>query len=140
MEKDKFVWRMLQPAESRKPHLFQTKERASLTPGQKAPESNSPSMAPKSLEKERSKLGAALRLKSKDQSARRRKISTPETYTMATVQEIPMDSREFDPDSTCAFNWTDMNQPRYPAWHRSTSDQSVPQPITGGITPLEKLC
>lgn len=99
MEKDKFVWRMLQPAESRKQHL-QTKERPSLNPGQKGPESNSPSMAPKSLEKERSKLGAALRLKSKDPSSRRRKISTPESYTMATVQEIPMDSREFNPDPT----------------------------------------
>ncbi|KIN06348.1 hypothetical protein OIDMADRAFT_99080, partial [Oidiodendron maius Zn] len=94
-EKEKFVWRMLQPAEPRKYQIFPPKEKPSLVSGRKTPEwdSTSSSGQYRSLDKDRTKLGTALRLKTKDQPLlRRRKISMTEIGAMTTVQEIPMDS------------------------------------------------
>jgi hypothetical protein len=49
------------------------------------------------LEKAQAILGSAIRTKPKEQTLiRRRKVSVPELGPMTTVQEIAMDSREFD--------------------------------------------
>jgi hypothetical protein len=102
-EKEKYVWRMHQPTETRKYQLFPTKDKLSITAGQKkeadAEQSQPQSTAPGqngSTEKDRSLLGTALRLKPKEQTLiRRRKVSVPELGPMTTVQEIAMDSRKF---------------------------------------------
>jgi hypothetical protein len=97
-EKEKFVWRMLQPAEPRKYQIFPPKEKPPLMTGRKTPEWDSTSLSGqsyRSFDKDRTKLGSNLRLKTKDQPLlRRRKISITEIGAMTTVQEIPMDSRE----------------------------------------------
>ena len=66
--------------------------------GRKTPEwdaTSSLGQSYRSLDKDRPKLGSALRLKTKDQPLlRRRKISITEIGAMTTVQEVPMDSRE----------------------------------------------
>jgi hypothetical protein len=90
---------MLQPAEPRKYQLFPTKERMSSSPDQKSPEAdgNLSLGQTRIFDKDRSKLPPSLRLKNKDQPlVRRRKISITDIGAMTTVQEVPMDSREFD--------------------------------------------
>ncbi|RFU32327.1 hypothetical protein B7463_g4020, partial [Scytalidium lignicola] len=94
-EKEKFVWRMLQPAEQRRYQLF-PKDKLSIMPDRLTPSpdpehlNSSASNAPG--EKDKS-AGGALRMRSKDQSlVRRRKVSVPELGPMTTVQEISMDS------------------------------------------------
>ena len=90
---------MLQPAEPRKYQLFPTKERISSSPDRKSPEADSSLSLGQTriFDKDRSKLPPALRLKNKDQTlVRRRKISMTDIGAMTTVQEVPMDSREFD--------------------------------------------
>ncbi|KAE9378448.1 hypothetical protein N431DRAFT_501086 [Stipitochalara longipes BDJ] len=98
-EKEKYVWRMHQPTEPRKYQLFPTKDKLSITAGQKnadaeQSQSQSTTMGQNgSSEKDRSLLGTALRLKPKEQTLiRRRKVSVPELGPMTTVQEIAMDS------------------------------------------------
>ena len=97
-EKETYVWRMHQPSESRKYQLFPAKDKLSITAGRKSPDPEmvlSSTMVP--AEKERSLLGSAVRTKPKEQTLiRRRKVSVPELGPMTTVQEIAMDSREFD--------------------------------------------
>ncbi|KAH8820825.1 Up-regulated during septation-domain-containing protein [Xylogone sp. PMI_703] len=98
-EKDKFVWRMHQPAEQRKYQLFPAKDKLTIMPARLSP---SPSPDPERLnssvlntpvEKGRITPGA-MRMRSKDQSlVRRRKASVPELGPMTTVQEIAMDSQ-----------------------------------------------
>ncbi|KAG9238424.1 Up-regulated during septation-domain-containing protein [Amylocarpus encephaloides] len=103
-EKEKHVWRMHQPSESRKLHLFPSREKLSIgSTGRKSPDTTK-EMAPQPTlpsgtgEKERSILGSALRSKSKDPKpkeqtlTRRRKVSVPELGPMTTVQEVAMDS------------------------------------------------
>ncbi|RDW92400.1 hypothetical protein BP5796_01794 [Coleophoma crateriformis] len=84
-EKEKYVWRLHQPSESRRFNLFPSKEKPSSISTVRKP-SISESVT----------LGDAksnLRSKSKDQPlGRRRKISVPELGPMTTVQEVPMDS------------------------------------------------
>lgn len=98
-EKEKYVWRMHQPTEPRKYQLFPTKDKLSITAGQKREadaEQSTTTGQNGSTEKDRSLLGTALRLKPKEQTLiRRRKVSVPELGPMTTVQEIPMDSRKF---------------------------------------------
>ena len=93
------MWRMLQPAEPRKYQIFPPKEKPSLMAGRKTPEWDSTSSSGqsyRSFDRERTKLGSTLRLKAKDQPLpRRRKVSMTEIGAMTTVQEIPMDSREY---------------------------------------------
>ncbi|KAF4624873.1 hypothetical protein G7Y89_g13296 [Cudoniella acicularis] len=96
-EKDKHVWRMHQPSESRKLHLFPSKEKLSIAAGRKSPDSEKAATQAMgqngSGEKDRSLLGSALRLKPKEQTLiRRRKVSVPELGPMTTVQEVAMDS------------------------------------------------
>jgi hypothetical protein len=94
---------MHQPTEPRKYQLFPTKDKLSITAGQKNADaeqsqaSQSTTMGQNgSTEKDRSLLGTALRLKPKEQTLiRRRKVSVPELGPMTTVQEVAMDSREF---------------------------------------------
>lgn len=71
--------------------------------GRKSPESEKTSTIPSqtagqnvNVEKDRSILGSALRLKGKGEQTliRRRKVSVPELGPMTTVQEVAMDSRE----------------------------------------------
>ena len=98
-EKEKYIWRMHQPTESRKYQLFPAKDKLSITAGHKnadAEPSQSITMGQNgSTEKDRSLLSTALRLKPKEQTLiRRRKVSVPELGPMTTVQEIAMDSRE----------------------------------------------
>ena len=99
---------MHQPTEPRKYQLFPSKDKLSITAGQKnadteQSQSQSTTMGQNgSSEKDRSLLGTALRLKPKEQTLiRRRKVSVPELGPMTTVQEIAMDSREFYPQKSC---------------------------------------
>lgn len=120
-EKEKYTWRMHQPTESRKYQLFPAKEKLSMIPGRKSPDTetgipvamgqNGPT------EKERSLLGVALRLKSKEPPIiRRRKVSVPELGPMTTVQEISMDSREFhSSNDICMMLKRTSNDTRSPA-------------------------
>lgn len=88
-DKEKFVWRMHQPTETRKYQLFPAKDKLSIT-AQKSQEDMS--------EKAQVILGTSSRGKVKEQTlVRRRKVSVPELgpSPMTTVQEIAMDSREF---------------------------------------------
>ncbi|RDW80020.1 hypothetical protein BP6252_04658 [Coleophoma cylindrospora] len=84
-EKEKYVWRLHQPSESRRFNLFPSKEKPSSISTVRKPS------IPESVT-----LGDAksnLRSKSKEQPlGRRRKISVPELGPMTTVQEVPMDS------------------------------------------------
>jgi hypothetical protein len=76
---------------ARKYQLFPPKEKLSIVPVHKALDGEA-TMA----EKERSILGAALRLKPKESKSlvRRRKGSINDLGPMTTVQEISMDSRK----------------------------------------------
>jgi hypothetical protein len=89
---------MHQPTEPRKYQLFPTKDKLSITAGQKNGEAETTQSTGQNgtNEKDRSTLGGALRLKPKEQTLiRRRKVSVPELGPMTTVQEIAMDSREY---------------------------------------------
>ena len=100
---------MHQPSEPRKYQLFPQKDKTSVAAGRrspegrKSPESDKTSIPSQSagqnvtVEKDRSILGSALRLKGKGEQSliRRRKVSVPELGPMTTVQEVAMDSREF---------------------------------------------
>ena len=96
-EKEIYVWRMHQPSESRKYQLFPAKDKLSITAGRKSPDPETVlSSTMGQAEKDRSLL-SAVRTKPKEQTLiRRRKVSVPELGPMTTVQEIAMDSREFD--------------------------------------------
>lgn len=94
-EKEKFTWRMHQPTDSqtaRKYQLFPPKEKIAIVPAHKIVEGE----VTATVEKERSILGAALRLKPKEPKTlvRRRKGSINDLGPMTTVQEISMDSRK----------------------------------------------
>ena len=96
-DKEKYIWRMHQPAEPRKYQLFPAFDKLSVTTvGAKSPESETSSgMA--SVGSATEKIlppGHPIR-KTKEQSlVRRRKISVPELGPMTTVQEVAMDSRK----------------------------------------------
>ena len=87
--------------------MFPSREKLSIgSTGRRSPDSVSQASTDAALEngmgeKERSILGGALKLKSKDQKTkeqtliRRRKVSVPELGPMTTVQEVAMDSREW---------------------------------------------
>jgi hypothetical protein len=87
---------MHQPVEvvqaARRYQLFPPKEKIAILAAQKNAVEDITTMG----EKERSILGAALRLKPKESKTlvRRRKGSVSELGPMTTVQEISMDSRE----------------------------------------------
>ncbi|TVY29226.1 hypothetical protein LHYA1_G002931 [Lachnellula hyalina] len=105
-DKEKYIWRMHQPSEPRKYQLFPQKDKTSVAAGRrspegrKSPESDKTSIPSQSagqnvtVEKDRSILGSALRLKGKGEQSliRRRKVSVPELGPMTTVQEVAMDS------------------------------------------------
>jgi hypothetical protein len=105
-EKEKHVWRMHQPSESRRLHLFPSREKLSIgSAGRKSPDTASQSSKAGGEkgqgENERSTIGSTKRSKSKDPKpkdgqslVRRRKVSVPELGPMTTVQEVAMDSRE----------------------------------------------
>jgi hypothetical protein len=103
-EKEKHVWRLHQPSESRKLHLFPSKNKlsAGLT-GRKSPDTAiqlSKALENGTGDKELAILGITQRSKSKDLKLkeqaiiRRRKVPVPELGTMTTVQEVAMDSRK----------------------------------------------
>jgi hypothetical protein len=90
-DKEKFVWRMHQPTESRKYQLFPAKDKLSIAAQRSQEEMSNTS------EKAQIILGAGLRGKAKEQTiVRRRKVSVPELgpTPMTTVQEVAMDSRK----------------------------------------------
>ncbi len=95
--KEKFIWRMHQPVETRKYQLFPAKDKLSMTPGRNSPDPEQAfalAMSQSSNPTERP-MGTAMRLKVKEQSLlRRRKPSVSDLGPMTTVQEIAMDSRE----------------------------------------------
>lgn len=98
-EKEKFVWRMQQPAGPRKFLLFPGKDKLSIAAGRKSPDVEISIAVPVVqnglTEKERLSHGGRLQLKAKEQTIpRRKKASIPELGPMTTVQEVPMDSRE----------------------------------------------
>lgn len=97
--KEKFIWRMHQPTETtRKYQLFPSKDKLSIQPGRKSPESEKslPVGQPSNGVVDRPLLALAMRSKVKEQNLiRRRKASVPELGPMTTVQEVAMDSREF---------------------------------------------
>ncbi|CZS92020.1 uncharacterized protein RCO7_10774 [Rhynchosporium graminicola] len=98
-EAEKYVWRMHQPTEPRKYQLFPVaKEKLSIAAGQKNSDGESSQGTTTgqngTTEKDRSLLTNAVRLKTKETAAtRRRKPSMPaELGPMTTVQEVSMDS------------------------------------------------
>jgi hypothetical protein len=137
---------MHQPAESRKYQIFPPKDKPSLMLGRPEWDSTSTSgQSYRSFEKDRSKLGSALRLKAKDQPLlRRRKISMTEIGAMTTVQEMPMDSRKLSlaisNHLTYSRNGTNTHQRRCQAGHHFMSGQTVRLAIIGGRTYSESLC
>ncbi len=99
-DKKEYVWRMHQPTETtvaRKYQLFPVKDKLSIAKSSDAEPSSSTVVGQGTSEKDRSILGSALRLKPKEQNLiRRRKVSVPELGPMTTVQEVAMDSREWN--------------------------------------------
>lgn len=117
-EKEKYVWRMHQPTESRKYQLFPAKEKLSITAGRRSPDSET---AATGQVAEKVSLGGGLRQKPKEQTlVRRRKVSVPELGPMTTVQEIAMDSRKSDINCSCICD-AKTKQPQYPAARHCTS-------------------
>ena len=105
-EKEKHVWRMHQPSETRRLHLFPSREKLSIgSAGRKSPDTatqTSKTTGEKVVgDNEKSIIGSSLRSKSKDPKpkeqilVRRRKVSVPELGPMTTVQEVAMDSRKY---------------------------------------------
>lgn len=95
-EKEQYIWRMHQPAETRKYQLFPAFEKLPLTVAIKSPESETSSgMASVGSATDKTlPINLPLR-KTKEQSlVRRRKVSVPELGPMTTVQEVAMDSRK----------------------------------------------
>jgi hypothetical protein len=98
-EKEKFVWRMHQPAEPRKYQLFPAKEKLCIAtpPGRKSPDQEAALQLVPGGEKTTAQ--PAVRTKAKEPTLiRRRKVSVPELGTMTTVQEVAMDSRKSKTD------------------------------------------
>src|SRR5271156_4337300 len=97
--KDKFIWRMHQPSETRKYQLFPAKDKLSITPGRNSPDPEQAfalAMSHSSSAPDRPFIGTAMRTKIKEQSLlRRRKPSVSDLGPMTTVQEIAMDSRKY---------------------------------------------
>ncbi|TAQ83643.1 hypothetical protein B7494_g8032 [Chlorociboria aeruginascens] len=91
---DKHIWRMYQPSEPRKFHLFPTKEKLSISAGRKSPDSEAVrAVAIAQTGSKEDRILGTTRSKSKEPSLiRRRKVSVPELGPMTTVQEIAMDS------------------------------------------------
>lgn len=97
--KEKFVWRLQQPPETRKYQLFPAKDKLlSITSGRNSPDPEQAfaiAMGTSNNGCDRPVVGTAMRLKAKEISLlRRRKPSLSEMGPMTTVQEIAMDSRE----------------------------------------------
>lgn len=97
--KEKFIWRLQQPSETRKYQLFPAKDKLlSITSGRNSPDPEQAfaiAMGNSNNSSDRPIIGAAMRLKAKEISLlRRRKPSLSELGPMTTVQEIAMDSRE----------------------------------------------
>ena len=95
-EREKYIWRMHQPTETRKYQLFPAFDKLSVTVASKSPESETSSgMASVGSSTEKSLPTNHPLRKAKEQSlVRRRKVSVPELGPMTTVQEVPMDSRK----------------------------------------------
>ena len=96
--KERFIWRMHQPSETRKYQLFPAKDKLSITAGRNSPDPEQAfalAMSQSSTVPDRSFIGTSMRVKMKEQSLlRRRKPSVSDLGPMTTVQEIAMDSRE----------------------------------------------
>src|ERR1700728_3543139 len=96
--KERFIWRMHQPSETRKYQLFPAKDKLSITPGRNSPDPEQAfalAMSQSSTVPDRPFIGTTMRVKIKEQSLlRRRKPSVSDLGLMTTVQEIAMDSRE----------------------------------------------
>lgn len=92
-----FVWRMHQP-ETRKYQLFPKDKQINSAPGKQLdPEQAfALAMGQNGDKTDKPPAGNGLRLRIKEHNLiRRRKVSVPELGPMTTVQEVPMDSREW---------------------------------------------
>jgi hypothetical protein len=96
--KERFIWRMHQPSETRKYQLFPAKDKLCITAGRNSPDPEKAfalAMSQSSSVPDRPFIGTAMRMKTKEQSLlRRRKPSVSDLGPMTTVQEIAMDSRK----------------------------------------------
>jgi hypothetical protein len=99
--KERFIWRMHQPSETRKYQLFPAKDKLCISAGRNSPDPEQAfalAMSQSSGIPDRPFAGTAMRVKLKEQSLlRRRKPSVSDLGLMTTVQEIAMDSRESFP-------------------------------------------
>jgi hypothetical protein len=96
--KERFIWRMNQPSETRKYQLFPAKDKLSITAGRNSPDPEQAfalAMSQSSNVPDRPFIGTSMRVKLKEQSLlRRRKPSVSDLGPMTTVQEVAMDSRK----------------------------------------------
>lgn len=132
-----------QPSEPRKYQLFPQKDKLSIAAGRKTPELETAQAMTQNAsgERERSILGAALRLKSKEQTLiRRRKASVPELGPMTTVQEVPMDSRESSSQLSHRYRANELYQRQYPGGRHCMNARSVHPGIAGDSICLGKAC
>lgn len=88
VEKEKHVWRLLQPVEPRRYQLFPAKDKLSIA----SERPDSEQILTLALDGQPEQ--PISRQRSRD-NLRRRKVSVPELGTMATVQEVTMDSRKW---------------------------------------------
>jgi hypothetical protein len=94
-----FTWRMQQSDSSKKYQLFPKEKRLPVLNSNKGVDAEKATMAPSTSSNEKTDFQTGLNgLKKRlnqHSLARRRKISVPEVGPMTTVQEMPMDSREY---------------------------------------------